>query len=69
MNKRYLPVSIDTLNCQDIENLVKRGNRTNIVNAESPEALIAAELANELSEMGWLAEDFRIMPRCKVTGQ
>jgi hypothetical protein len=56
---------IHRLNCRDIEKLWKRGDRADIVSAESPEALIASELANELSEMGWTAEDFRIMPCCK----
>jgi hypothetical protein len=39
---------IHKLNCGDVEKLVKHGDRAEIVNAESPEALIAAELANEL---------------------
>ena len=54
-----------TLNCRDVEKLVKHGDRVEIVNAESPEKLIAAELANQLSESRWTAEDFRIMPCCK----
>jgi hypothetical protein len=56
---------IHKLNCRDIEKMVKRGDRADIVSAESPEELIEAELANELSEMGWTAEDFRIMPCCR----
>jgi hypothetical protein len=56
---------IHKLNCRDIEKLVKRGDRAEIINAESPEALVAAELANGLSESGWTAEDFRIMPCCR----
>lgn len=43
---------IHKINCRDIEKLLKRGDRADIVNAESPEALIEAELTNELSEMG-----------------
>jgi hypothetical protein len=58
---------IHKLNCRDIEKMVKHGDRADIVNAESPESLIKAELSNELSEMGWTAEDFRIMP-CRKDG-
>jgi hypothetical protein len=58
---------IHKLNCQDIEKMVKRGDRADIVNAESPEALIVSELANE-SVGGWTAEDFRVMPCCKDGG-
>ena len=56
---------IHKANCRDIEKLVKRGDRADVVIAESPEALIASQLADQLSEMGWTAEDFRIMPCCK----
>jgi hypothetical protein len=59
---------IHTLNCRDVEKLVKHGDRADIVHAESPEALIEAELANQFGEMGWTAEDFRIMPCCKDGG-
>jgi hypothetical protein len=54
--------------CQDIEKLVKRGDRPEIVTAESPEALVTSQLADQLSEMGWTAEDFRIMPCCRDGG-
>jgi hypothetical protein len=57
---------IHKMNCRDIEKMVKRGDRAETVSAESPEALIAAELADELSEAGWTAEDFRIMPCCNA---
>jgi hypothetical protein len=56
---------VHKLNCRDVKKLVKRGDRAHIVTAESPEALVKAELADELSEMGWSAEDFRIIPCCK----
>jgi hypothetical protein len=56
---------IHRLNCGDVEKLVKRGDMADIVNADSPEALIEAELADELSENGWTAEEFRIMPCCE----
>ena len=56
---------IHKLNCRDIENMVKRGDGADVVSAESPEALIASQLADQLSEMGWTAEDFRIMPCCR----
>jgi len=56
---------IHKLNCRDIDKLVKRSDRVDIVNAESPEALIQTELANGLSENGWTREDFRVMPCCK----
>ena len=59
---------IHKLNCQDVEKLVKRGDRADIVSEESPEALIAAELANKLSDSGWSAKDFRIMPCCRDGG-
>jgi len=59
---------IHKLKCRDIEKLVKRGDRADIVTAESPEALIKAELMNELSDGGWTAEDFRIMPCCSDGG-
>ena len=55
-------------NCRDIEKLVKRGDGADVVSAESPEALIASQLADQLSEMGWTAEDFRIMPCCRDGG-
>jgi hypothetical protein len=56
---------IHKLNCRDIEKVIKRGDRADVVSAESPEALIARELADQLSEMGWTAEDFKIMPCCR----
>jgi hypothetical protein len=59
---------IHKLNCQDIQKLVKRGDRADIVTAESLEALITSELANGLGEMGWTAEDFRIMSCCRDAG-
>jgi hypothetical protein len=59
---------IHRLNCGDVEKLVKRGDRADIVTAESPEALIAVELAGELSEAGWTAKDYRIMPCCRDDG-
>jgi hypothetical protein len=59
---------IHKANCRDIEKMVKHGDRADIVTAESPEALIASQLADQLSEMGWTAEDFRIMPCCKDGG-
>jgi hypothetical protein len=59
---------IHKLNCRDIEKLIKRGDRADIISAESPEAFIEAELTNELSESGWTAEEFRIMPCCNEVG-
>jgi hypothetical protein len=59
---------IHKLNCRDVEKLVNRGDRADIVTAESPETLVASQLADQLSEMGWTAEDFRIMPCCKDDG-
>ena len=59
---------IHKLNCRDVEKLVKRGDRADIVTGESPEALIKAELAGVLSEAGWTAEDFKIMPCCRDDG-
>jgi hypothetical protein len=56
---------IHKLNCRDVQKMVKGGDRADIVNAESPEALIVSELKNGLSEAGWTAEDFRIMPCCR----
>jgi hypothetical protein len=35
---------IHKANCRDVEKMVKRGDRADIVNAESPEALIAARV-------------------------
>jgi hypothetical protein len=55
-------------NCRYIEKLVKRGDRADVVIAESPEALIASQLADQLGGMGWTAKDFRIMPCCKDGG-
>jgi hypothetical protein len=56
---------IHKINCRDIEKMIKRGDRADIVSAESPEALIEAELTDELNEMGWTVEHFRIMPCCR----
>ena len=56
---------IHKMNCRDVEKLVKRGDRAEIVTAESLEGLIEAELTNGLGEGGWTAEDFRIMPCCR----
>ena len=56
---------IPKLNCRDIETLAKRGDRAEIVAAESPKALVASQLADQLSESGWTADDFRIMPCCR----
>jgi hypothetical protein len=49
---------IHKLNCSDVEKMVKRGDGADVVSAESREALIASQLADQLSEMGWTAEDF-----------
>jgi hypothetical protein len=59
---------IHKLNCGEVEKMVKRGDRAEVVNAESPESLIVSELTSELSGAGWTAEDFRIMPCCKDGG-
>jgi hypothetical protein len=56
---------IHKASCGDVEKMVKRGDRAEIVTAESPEVLVASQLADQLSEMGWTVEDFRIMPCCK----
>jgi hypothetical protein len=56
---------IHKANCRYIEKLVKRGDRAAVVIAASPEALFASQLADQLSEMGWSVEDFRIMPCSK----
>jgi hypothetical protein len=59
---------IHKLNCRDVEKLVKRGDRADIVTAESPEELIETELASELGDSGWSAKDFRIMLCCDEAG-
>ena len=40
------------------------GDRADIVKADSPEALIAAELADQWREDGWSESDFHILPCC-----
>lgn len=58
---------VHKLNCRDALKY-KRTHGSTLVNnikADSPEALIAAELKDDLEDMGYSADDFRIMPCCK----
>lgn len=48
--------------CAEVARLRRSETAVNAINAASPEELIQSELAGELSEAGYTADDFRIMP-------
>jgi hypothetical protein len=54
-------------NCADVLRSIRRRsiNAVSMVEAASPQALIARELELELASMGYSAADFRVMPCTK----
>ena len=62
---------IHRFGCKDVDR-IRRQRRANQIwhtdKFETPEALVADELKDELADMGYTEDYFRIMPCCRSAG-
>lgn len=61
---------VHKVDCADVKRALKQHsiNAANVVEADSPEALVLHELDIELRGMGYSESDFRIMPCVRKAG-
>ena len=56
---------IHRLNCKDVSKMIKRGASVEIMEADSAQHLIDAELKLDRASQGYTQQDFKIMPCSK----